>query len=68
MLELGGGWWIEPAVLTGVDHSMRIMKKETFGPIMPAMGYSTVDEARGRVEAAAPSETTHRMLYGYPFC
>ena len=50
MLELGGGWWIEPwwiepTVPMRVDHSMRIMKEETFGPIMPAMGYSTVDEA-----------------------
>jgi succinate-semialdehyde dehydrogenase/glutarate-semialdehyde dehydrogenase len=41
--ELGGGLWIEPTVLSRVDHSMAVMTEETFGPIMPVMKY--VDEA-----------------------
>lgn len=43
--ELDGGLWIEPTVLTGVDHEMRVMTEETFGPIMPVMAFDTVDEA-----------------------
>jgi acyl-CoA reductase-like NAD-dependent aldehyde dehydrogenase len=43
--DYGGGRWIEPTVLTNVNHSMQIMTEETFGPIMPVMTYQTVDEA-----------------------
>jgi succinate-semialdehyde dehydrogenase/glutarate-semialdehyde dehydrogenase len=41
----GGGKWIRPTVLTGVDHSMRVMCEETFGPVMPVMAYRDLDEA-----------------------
>ncbi|MEO1034102.1 MAG: aldehyde dehydrogenase family protein [Pseudomonadota bacterium] len=40
-----GALWIEPTVVTGVDHSMALMTDETFGPIMPVMAFDTVDEA-----------------------
>jgi succinate-semialdehyde dehydrogenase / glutarate-semialdehyde dehydrogenase len=40
-----GGWWCLPTVLTQVNHSMNVMTEETFGPIMPVMPFSTVEEA-----------------------
>lgn len=40
-----GGLWLRPTVLVDVDHSMDVMREETFGPIMPVMGFDTVDEA-----------------------
>ena len=43
--ELGGGWWCRPTVITDVNHSMKIMTEETFGPIMPVMPFSQVEEA-----------------------
>jgi len=43
--ELGGGLWCRPTVLTQVNHSMKVMTEETFGPIMPVMPFSTVEEA-----------------------
>ncbi|MGM3307591.1 aldehyde dehydrogenase family protein [Anabaena sp. WFMT] len=43
--ELGGGWWCRPTVMTEVDHAMKVMTEETFGPIMPVMPFSTVEEA-----------------------
>ena len=43
--ERDGGLWIEPTVLTNVDHSMRIMTEETFGPIMPVMAFDDDEEA-----------------------
>lgn len=46
VLHHGGGCWVEPTVLSNVDHSMTIMNDETFGPVMPVMRYSTIDEAR----------------------
>ncbi|MGE5334747.1 MAG: aldehyde dehydrogenase family protein, partial [Nitrososphaerota archaeon] len=39
------GFFYEPTVLTGVDHSMRIMREETFGPTIPIMTYRRFDEA-----------------------
>lgn len=39
------GFFYEPTVLTGVDHSMRIMREETFGPTIPIMTYRHFDDA-----------------------
>ncbi len=43
--QLARGFFYEPTVLTGVDHSMRIMREETFGPTIPIMTYRGFDEA-----------------------
>jgi acyl-CoA reductase-like NAD-dependent aldehyde dehydrogenase len=42
---LDGGWWCYPTVLTNVNHTMKIMTEETFGPMMPIMPFATVEEA-----------------------
>ncbi|UCC38425.1 MAG: aldehyde dehydrogenase family protein [Candidatus Aminicenantes bacterium] len=39
------GNFFEPTVLTNVNHSMKIMKEETFGPALPIMCFSEPDEA-----------------------
>lgn len=39
------GYFYEPTVLTNVDHSMPIMREETFGPTIPIMTYRNFDEA-----------------------
>jgi succinate-semialdehyde dehydrogenase/glutarate-semialdehyde dehydrogenase len=41
----GPGHFYPPTVLTGVDHGMRIMREETFGPVLPIMSVSSIDEA-----------------------
>lgn len=41
----GEGWFYPPTVLTGVDHTMRVMREETFGPVLPIMAVASVDEA-----------------------
>jgi succinate-semialdehyde dehydrogenase / glutarate-semialdehyde dehydrogenase len=43
--SLGGGLYMRPTVVTEVDHGMRLMREETFGPILPVMRFDTVDEA-----------------------
>ena len=43
--NLGGGLYMRPTVLTDVTHDMKIMKDETFGPVMPVMKYSSEDDA-----------------------
>ncbi|MCL5773348.1 MAG: aldehyde dehydrogenase family protein, partial [Firmicutes bacterium] len=39
------GYFYEPTVITNVNHSMRIMQEETFGPVAPVMTYKNFDEA-----------------------
>lgn len=39
------GFFYEPTVLVNVNHSMKIMREETFGPTIPLMPYKTFDEA-----------------------
>jgi succinate-semialdehyde dehydrogenase/glutarate-semialdehyde dehydrogenase len=39
------GAFYEPTVITGVDHTMTIMREETFGPVLPVMVFKTEDEA-----------------------
>ncbi len=41
----GPGYFYPPTVLVGVDHSMRIMREETFGPVLPIMRVPSLDEA-----------------------
>ena len=41
----GPGSFYPPTVLVDVDHSMACMTEETFGPTLPIMKVSTVDEA-----------------------
>jgi succinate-semialdehyde dehydrogenase/glutarate-semialdehyde dehydrogenase len=41
----GPGFFYPPTVLTGVDHSMRIMREETFGPVLPIMAVESLGEA-----------------------
>ena len=43
--HLAKGWFYEPTVLTDVDHSMLIMRDETFGPALPLMEYTSFEEA-----------------------
>jgi acyl-CoA reductase-like NAD-dependent aldehyde dehydrogenase len=50
-IEVGGkrrsgpGCFFEPTVLTNVDHSMKIMREETFGPTLPIMRVESEEDA-----------------------
>jgi acyl-CoA reductase-like NAD-dependent aldehyde dehydrogenase len=41
----GAGRFFEPTVLVDVDHTMKCMTEETFGPTLPIMKVSDADEA-----------------------
>ena len=41
----GKGLFYEPTVLVDVDHTMKAMTEETFGPTLPIMKVADVDEA-----------------------
>lgn len=41
----GPGYFYPPTVLADVDHTMTIMREETFGPVLPVMTVDSLDEA-----------------------
>jgi betaine-aldehyde dehydrogenase len=43
--DLQRGFFLEPAVVIDVDHSMSLMREETFGPVLPLMPYKDFDQA-----------------------
>jgi succinate-semialdehyde dehydrogenase/glutarate-semialdehyde dehydrogenase len=50
--DLGPNFYA-PTVITDVDHSMSLMRDETFGPVLPVMGFDSDDQA---VQLANDSE------------
>src|SRR6202011_4178369 len=42
--EIGANYYA-PTVLADVTHDMRIMREETFGPVLPVMPFDSDDEA-----------------------
>lgn len=41
----GKGFYFEPTVLTNVDHSMEVMREESFGPVIGIMKVTSDEEA-----------------------
>jgi succinate-semialdehyde dehydrogenase/glutarate-semialdehyde dehydrogenase len=41
----GPGFFYPPTVLVDVDHTMAVMREETFGPLLPIMAVDSLDEA-----------------------
>jgi succinate-semialdehyde dehydrogenase/glutarate-semialdehyde dehydrogenase len=39
------GYFLEPTVLISVDHTMKVMTEETFGPTLPIMAFDSPEEA-----------------------
>ena len=48
-----GGYFYQPTVILNANHSMECMREETFGPTLPIMEFSGIDEA---VELANDSD------------
>ncbi len=40
-----GGYWVQPTVWTGLDHSARVLREEIFGPVCHVMPFDTEAEA-----------------------
>jgi acyl-CoA reductase-like NAD-dependent aldehyde dehydrogenase len=41
----GAGLFYPPTVLVDVDHTMAVMREETFGPVLPVMAVDSLEEA-----------------------
>jgi len=41
----GPGWFLSPAVVAGVDNSMRVAREEIFGPVVSVIPFDSEDDA-----------------------
>jgi len=41
----GKGFFFQPTVLVNINHSMKVMYEETFGPVIPIMSFESIEEA-----------------------
>lgn len=55
--DTGDDPYLMPQVLTGVDHSMAVMREETFGPVAGIMKVKDDEEALGRMNDSADGLT-----------
>ena len=46
--QFKNGFYFEPTVLADVNHEMRVMREETFGPIAPIMAVNDFEDAIAR--------------------
>lgn len=51
-LEDYDGYFLTPAIVTGVNDASRIVKEEQFGPALPVLPFDTLDEAIERANAS----------------
>ena len=42
---LGGGWFVQPTIYTGVSNSMRIAQEEIFGPVLSVIPFKDDNHA-----------------------
>jgi succinate-semialdehyde dehydrogenase/glutarate-semialdehyde dehydrogenase len=59
--DLGEGFFIQPALVTGCTPDMLVARDETFGPLAPVFAFDTVDEV------VAMANDTEFGLAGYFF-
>ena len=43
-LENSGGFFLQPTIFGDVDHSMKIVKEEVFGPVLVVMPFNEMDD------------------------
>jgi acyl-CoA reductase-like NAD-dependent aldehyde dehydrogenase len=43
-----GGYYYQPTILSNVTEGMRVVDEEQFGPVLPVIKYSNVDEVVAR--------------------
>lgn len=48
----GPGFFIRPTIISGLPEGARLVCEEQFGPVMPVLKYSTIDEVVARANAS----------------
>jgi acyl-CoA reductase-like NAD-dependent aldehyde dehydrogenase len=48
----GGGYFITPTIVRDIPDDARLVREEQFGPVMPVMKYSDIDDAIARANSS----------------
>jgi len=48
----GPGYFMAPAIISGLNDASRLVSEEQFGPLVPVLGFETPDEAMVRANAS----------------
>ncbi|WP_300678039.1 aldehyde dehydrogenase family protein [Nocardioides sp.] len=48
---LDAGYYVQPRLVTGLDDTHPLVAAEQFGPVLPVLGYATVDEVVARANS-----------------
>ena len=46
------GYFIAPTILIGLDETCRVVQEEQFGPVLPILKYTSIDDAIARANAS----------------
>ena len=57
--RIGDGNWFDATVLVNVDHTMDVMREESFGPLVPVMEVADDEEAVQRANSTAYGLSAH---------
>ena len=41
----GGGKWLRPTVIADATHKMKVIREESFGPLLPIIAFDTIEQA-----------------------
>jgi acyl-CoA reductase-like NAD-dependent aldehyde dehydrogenase len=50
-VDPASGWYLRPAIATGIDEACRLVAEEQFGPALPVIAYGDVDNAVARANS-----------------
>jgi acyl-CoA reductase-like NAD-dependent aldehyde dehydrogenase len=45
----GGGYFIRPTIVRDIDDNARLVREEQFGPVLPVLSYTSIDDVIQRV-------------------
>ncbi|MEH6548842.1 MAG: aldehyde dehydrogenase family protein [Pseudomonadales bacterium] len=51
-VSTGGGYYISPAIVTGLDETAELVANEQFGPVLPVLVVDSAEEALARANAS----------------
>lgn len=41
----GGGKWLRPTIIADATHTMKVIREESFGPLLPIIAFDTIEQA-----------------------
>ena len=66
--DVSNGFFYPATLVVNVNHKMRLMTQETFGPVIPVMSFESIDEAIALANDSDLALTSSVPFFLFPFC